>query len=332
MKKVRDFKFIAEKFELNAPFIISRGSRTETTVVLVQIEQDGKKGWGESTPTPHYGESVESVMAQLADVAFEIEQGITREELQTALPPGAARNAVDCAMWDLEAKQKGKTIAELMGVEWPTKLQSVQTISIGTPEKMGADAAKLANFPTIKVKLNAEKVVERIKAVHKNAPNAAIIVDANEAWDIELTKQVAEDLKNNGVVMLEQPLPASKDEDLRGYNAPLPLGGDESCHTADDLERLKGLYDVVNIKLDKTGGLTEAHKLMTMAKDMGFDIMVGCMIGTSLSMAAGMFIATQAKYVDLDAPTMLKIDRKPKLTIIDGKMSALDPKLYGGGF
>jgi len=327
---MRKFDFKAETFTLNAPFIISRGSRIETAVVVVEITEGGKRGWGESTPTKHYGESVDSVMQQIAAIAPKIESGLSRQDLQTAMPAGAARNAIDCALWDLEAKQKGKTIAELLGQKWPDHLQSVQTISIGTPEKMGADALKLANFPTIKVKLNAELVVERIKAIHKNAPKAKIIVDANEAWDLELVKKVAQDLKDNGVVMLEQPLPASKDEALRGYNAPLPLGGDESCHTSADLQRLKGLYDVVNIKLDKTGGITEAHKLMTQAKEMGFDIMVGCMIGTSLSMAAGMFIATEAKYVDLDAPTMLKTDRDHALTIIDGQMSALDQRLYGG--
>jgi L-Ala-D/L-Glu epimerase len=327
---MRTFKFSSEIFTLNAPFVISRGSRIETTVVVVEITEGGKRGWGESTPTKHYGESTESVMKQITDIAPKIEAGLSRDDLQTALPPGAARNAIDCALWDLEAKQKGKPIAELMGQKWPDQLQSVQTISIGTPEKMGTDAAKLANFPTIKVKLNAELVVERIKAIHKNAPNTKIIVDANEAWDLDLVKKVAQVLKDNGVVMLEQPLPASNDEALRGYKSPLPLGGDESCHTSADLARLKGLYDVVNIKLDKTGGLTEAHKLMIEAKAMGFDIMVGCMVGTSLSMAAGMFIATEAKYVDLDAPTMLKNDRDYGLSIIDGQMSALDPRLYGG--
>lgn len=327
---MRKFEFKAEKFILHTPFIISRGTRIDTTVVVVTIIEDGKTGWGESTPTHHYGESVESVMQQIAGIATKIEQGLSREELQTVMPAGAARNAVDCALWDLEAKLKGKTIAELLGQKWPDNLQSVQTISIGTAEKMGADALKLANFPTIKVKLDAEEVIPRIKAIHQNAPNAKIIVDANEAWDIDLVKLVADGLKANGVVMLEQPLPASKDEDLRGYDAPLPLGGDESCHTSADLERLKGIYDVVNIKLDKTGGITEAHKLMLQAKEMGFDIMVGCMIGTSLSMAAGMFIATEASYVDLDAPTMLKTDRDHALTINDGQMSALNPKLYGG--
>jgi L-Ala-D/L-Glu epimerase len=323
---MRTFNFKAEKFTLNAPFIIARGSRIETTVIVVEIIENGITAWGESCPTPHYGESVDSVMAQIADIAPQMEQGLTREELQSALPAGAARNAIDCAMWDLEAKQQGKTIAELMGHQWPNDLKSVQTIS----EKMGEDAAKLARFPTIKVKLNAEDVVARIEAIHKNAPNTKIIVDANESWTLDLIKEVATDLKNNGVVMLEQPLPARKDEVLRDYDAPLPLGGDESCHTAADLQRLKGLYDVVNIKLDKTGGLTEAYKLLNQAKEMRFDIMVGCMVGTSLSMAAGMFIATEASYVDLDAPTMLKTDREHALTIIDGQMSALNPKLYGG--
>ena len=327
---MRTFEFNAEKFDLHTPFVISRGTRVDTTVVVVEISEDGKKGWGESCPTPHYGESVKSVMAHISEIAPKIEAGLSREELQTTMPPGAARNAIDCALWDLEAKQSGKNIAELMGHSCPNNLQSVETISIGTAEAMGKKAATLASFPTIKVKMNAEDIKNRIEAVHKNAPAARIIVDANESWTLDLVKQVAETLKENGVVMLEQPLPPKDDELLRGLNAPLPLGGDESCHVAADLGRLKGIYDVVNIKLDKTGGLTEAKKLLDLAKDMGFDIMVGCMVGTSLSMAAGMFIASEASFVDLDGPTMLERDRDHALTIKDGQMSTLDPKLYGG--
>ena len=324
------FSYRTEQFDLHTPFVISRGTRTDTTVIVVEVERNGKRGWGESCPTPHYGESVESVKSQIADVALEIKRGMTREELQTALPPGAARNAIDCAMWDLEAKEQGKTIAELMGHEWPDSLQSVETVSIGDAEKMGAKAKTLANFPVIKVKMNAEDIENRIKAVHENAPNAKIIVDANESWNADIVRRVGQTLKDNGVVMLEQPVPPKDDETLRGIKAPLPLGADESCHVAADLERLHGIYDVVNIKLDKTGGLTEAKKLLDQAKEMGFDIMVGCMVGTSLSMAAGMFIATEASYVDLDAPTMLSSDRDHALSIIDGKMSALNPYLFGG--
>lgn len=327
---MRKFEFRTEKFALHTPFVIARGSRSESTVVVVEIIEDGHKAWGESCPTAHYGETVESVMAQIESIAAKMEAGLTRMELQDALPAGAARNAVDCALWDLEAKQKGKTIAELMGHEWPDNLQSVETISIGEADAMGTKAKTLANFPLIKVKMNADDVENRIRAVHKNAPNARIIVDANESWNIDIVKNLAETLKENGVVMLEQPLPPKDDEKLRGLNSPLPLGGDESCHVAADLERLHGIYDVVNIKLDKTGGLTEAKKLLDQAKEMDFDIMVGCMVGTSLSMAAGMFIATEASFVDLDAPTMLSTDREHALTIIDGQMSALNPKLYGG--
>ncbi|MDG1997152.1 MAG: L-Ala-D/L-Glu epimerase [Emcibacteraceae bacterium] len=327
---MRKFKFAAEKFTLHTPFVISRGTRTDSTVVVVEIEEGGHKGWGESCPTAHYGENVESVIAQIQSIADKMEAGLTRTDLQTALPAGAARNAVDCAMWDLEAKQSGKTIAELMGHQWPDNLQSVETVSIGEADAMGAKAKTLANFPLIKVKMNAIDVKNRIRAVHENAPNARIIVDANESWNVDIVNDVAQTLKENGVVMLEQPLPPKDDELLRGINCPLPLGGDESCHVAADLERLNGIYDVVNIKLDKTGGLTEAKKLLDQAKEMNFDIMVGCMVGTSLSMAAGMFIATEASYVDLDAPTMLSTDREHALTIIDGQMSALNPKLFGG--
>ena len=217
-----------------------------------------------------------------------------------------------------------------MGHHWPDNLQSVETISIGSADKMGKKAAKLAKFSNIKVKMNAEDIEARIMAVHKNAPNARLIIDANESWNLDIIKRVAEMIKDNGVVMLEQPLPSKDDELLRGINAPLPLGADESCHVAADLSHLEGIYDVVNIKLDKTGGLTEAKKLLDQAKKLDFDIMVGCMVGTSLSMAAGMFIATEASFVDLDAPTMLSTDRKYPLSIVDGKMSPLNPNLFGG--
>ena len=327
---MKKFTFKAEKFDLHTPFVISRGTRLDTTVIVVEIEENGFKGWGESCPTPHYGESVESVMTQIEGIAAKMEAGLSREELQDALPAGAARNAIDCAMWDLEAKMKGKTIADLMGHQWPDNLQSVETISIGEADAMGAKAKKLANFPTIKVKMNAVDIESRIQAVHENAPKARLIVDANESWNADIVKRVAQTLKENGVVMLEQPVPPKDDEDLRGINAPLPLGGDESFHVAADLDRLAGIYDVVNIKLDKTGGLTEAKKLLDRAREMNFDIMVGCMVGTSLSMAAGMFIATEASYVDLDAPTMLSSDRDHALTIKDGQMSVLNPKLFGG--
>lgn len=327
---MRKFSYKSETFKLHTPFVIARSSRSESNVVVVEITEGDKKAWGECSPTPHYGESVESVMAQIAAIAPKIEQGLTRQQLQTAMPAGAARNAIDCALWDLEAKQSGKNIAELLGHKWPDDLKSVMTISIGTAEAMGKKAATLANFPTIKVKMNAQDVKNRIEAIHKNAPNAKIIVDANESWNLDLVKEIAQTLVDNGVVMLEQPLPPKDDELLRGYDAPLPLGGDESCHVAADLERLHGIYDVVNIKLDKTGGITEAKILLDQAKDMGFDIMVGCMVGTSLAMAAGMFIASEASYVDLDGPTMLENDREFGLTIIDGQMSALNPKLYGG--
>lgn len=327
---MRNFKFKAEKFKLHTPFVISRGARVDTTVIVVEIFENGYKGWGESCPTPHYNESVESVMGQIKKISPKIKAGLSRNDLQTIMPAGAARNAIDCALWDLEAKHTGKNIAELMGHHWPDNLQSVETISIGSADKMGKKAATLAKFSNIKVKMNAEDIEARIMAVHKNAPNARLIIDANESWNLDIIERVAEMIKDNGVVMLEQPLPPKDDELLRGINAPLPLGADESCHVAADLSHLEGIYDVVNIKLDKTGGLTEAKKLLDQAKKLDFDIMVGCMVGTSLSMAAGMFIATEASFVDLDAPTMLSTDRKYPLSIVDGKMSPLNPNLFGG--
>ena len=319
-----------ETWALKDPFVIARGSRTETHVIKVELSCNGKMGRGESVPTARYGETIDSVCRQLESVSDQIRAGATRQHLISLLPAGAARNAVDCALWDLEAKQKQTTVSNLLGLPYPDSVRSVQTISIDSPENMGLAASKLRNFPKLKVKLNGEHILSRLAAVHKHAPHAEILIDANESWTIDLLNRIAPSLANFGVVLVEQPLPAGRDEELRGLELPIPIGADESCHTANDIEELVGLYDVVNIKLDKTGGLTEAVTLANSARHAGLDIMIGCMVGTSLAMAPAMVLATGASYVDLDAPVLLREDRKYGLTIKDGKMSRLDERLWGG--
>ncbi|PCJ37306.1 MAG: dipeptide epimerase [Alphaproteobacteria bacterium] len=321
-----------ETWTLKEPFIIARGSRIDTGVITVDIRLDNQKhfGRGESVPSPRYGENIDSVYEQLNAVSSEISEDLRRGDLYDLLPAGAARNAIDCALWDLEAKGKNTTVSEILGLPYPDNIQTVQTISIGTAEEMGKAAKKLNKFPMLKIKLNDQDIVKRIEEVHANAPQSRLLIDANESWCFTLLKDVAPALEKLNVVMIEQPLPAQNDEELSGYQSPIPLGADESCHTSDDVNRLRGLYDIVNIKLDKTGGLTEAVKLAAKAREAKLDVMVGCMVGTSLSMAPAMVLATQAAYVDLDAPALLSKDRAYGLTINNGKMSRLDERLWGG--
>lgn len=319
-----------ETWPLNKPFVIARGKRTETKVVKVTIHEGEYVGIGEGTPTPRYGESCDSVVEQIEALGPNIQAGLTREKLQLVLKPGAARNAVDAALWDLEAKKSGKNIADITGLSWPSTIQTVQTVSILSVEEMAREANLLRGFPIIKIKLNAECILERVSAVHENAPNSKLLVDANESWTLDILKEVAPKLKGLGVVFIEQPLPAGNDEALEGYDCPLPLGADESCHTSADLRFLMGKYDIINIKLDKTGGLSEALKLEQSAREMGFDVMIGCMLSTSLGIAPAMFLAAKAKYVDLDAPALLARDQDHRLTIHEGNMSPLNPMLWGG--
>lgn len=326
----RNITVRSEIWQLNAPFVIARGSRTQTHVVVVEIQENNHIGYGESVPSIRYGETIASVIDQIENTRPLLESGLDLNALQKEMPAGAARNAVDCALWDLKAKVEARPVSDLLNMAWPKDITSVQTLSIGEAEKMGAAAAKLASFPILKVKLDANDIMVRLNAVHRNAPHSGLLIDANESWTVELVKDVAARSKEFNIVMIEQPLPAGKDAALKGLDIDVPLGADESCHTSDDLERLKGIYDVINIKLDKTGGLSEAIKLQKEARKAGFDVMVGCMLGTSLSMAPAMFVAQFAKYVDLDATTMLIDDRDYGLGLECGLMSPLHPKLWGG--
>lgn len=293
-------------FPLARVFTISRGSRTEAVVLRVEIEQDGVIGRGECVPYARYNETVESVTAQIKSLSLPI----TREQLQESLAAGAARNAVDCALWDLEAKKAGKHAWQLAGLQPPGPEITAFTLSLDTPKSMQEQAAENANRPLLKIKLGGEGDIARLEAVRKGAPKARIIVDANEGWTADTYRQLAPVLVQLGVEMVEQPLPADDDEALLDIERVLPVCADESCHDRASLAGLQGKYDMINIKLDKTGGLTEAFALKERAIQEGYSIMVGCMVGSSLAMAPAVLVAQNTAVVDLDGPLLLADDRK----------------------
>ncbi|MEP2988273.1 MAG: N-acetyl-D-Glu racemase DgcA [Parasphingorhabdus sp.] len=319
-----------EKWPLKKPFIISRSARTETSTITVSIQDGIHLGWGECVPNIRYGESIDSTIEQMKTIERELSDGLNREELNDIMPAGTARNAIDCALWDLDAKLAEKDVGTMNDLDWPVDVETVQTISILSPQKMYEEAQALAGFPIIKVKMNSEQVLERIRAVHAGAPNSRLLIDANESWTIELLKQVTPDLADLNVKMIEQPLHADDDQTLIGYHSQLPIFADESCHLASDLPALKNKYQGINIKLDKTGGLTEAIALEKAAYRQGYQIMVGCMLSTSLGIAPVLFVARRAQFVDIDAPALLEKDRKHGIQINQGKASTLNPLLWGG--
>ncbi|MCV6592635.1 MAG: dipeptide epimerase [Silicimonas sp.] len=290
-----------ESFRLAETFTISRGSRDAAHVLTVRVGE----GWGECVPYARYGETMESVAAEVMGLP----EDVTRAALQDLLEPGAARNAVDCALWDLEAKRAGKRVWEMLDLPAPGPEITAFTLSLGTPEAMEAAAAKHAHRPLLKIKLGGEGDMARLEAVRRGAPDAPIIVDANEGWSAEVYSELAPHLLRLGVKMVEQPLPAGEDGMLAEIDRPLPVCADESCHDRASLPGLKGKYDMVNIKLDKTGGLTEALALREAALAEGYEVMVGCMVGTSLAMAPAVLVAQGAAVVDLDGPLLLAEDR-----------------------
>ena len=297
-------------FKLARVFRISRGSRTEAKVLTVRIEKDGITGWGECVPYARYDETLESVTTQVTGLFGDI----TSKSLLDMLPAGAARNAVDCALWDLKARTAGKRVWDLLGLPSPKPEITAYTLSLGTPEVMEKQAIENAFRPLLKTKLGGgEEDVARIEAVRRGAPNARIIVDANEGWTPELYQTLAPVLVRLGVQMVEQPLPAGEDEALLELERVLPVCADESCHDAASLRHLKGKYDMTNIKLDKTGGLTEALRLRDAALAEGYDVMVGCMVGSSLAMAPATILAQGAAVTDLDGPLLLAEDRQEPL-------------------
>ncbi len=296
-------------FQLAEVFTISRGSRTEAKVLTVKIERDGVVGWGECVPYARYDETMDSVADQIAGLPADV----TRDDMYDLLTAGAARNAVDCALWDHEAKTAGKRVWDLIGVPAPKPCITAFTLSLDTPENMRASAAKHAHRPLLKIKLGTPDDMARLEAVRAGAPKSEIIVDANEGWTADVYSDLAPHLIRLGVTMVEQPMPAGHDDMLGEIARPLPVCADESCHDTATLAGLKGKYDMVNIKLDKTGGLTEALKLNDAARAQGYAVMVGCMVGSSLAMAPATIVAQGAQVVDLDGPLLLAEDRDQPL-------------------
>jgi L-Ala-D/L-Glu epimerase len=317
-------------FALKDVFTISRGSRTHARVVTVKLTDGDLMGWGECVPYARYGETVEGVIAEIRHLADAIASGgIDRQSLQERLPAGAARNALDCAFWDLEAKRAGRPVHELAGLPAPTALQTAYTLSLAEPETMRRKAEENAARPLLKLKLGGENDIARLEAVRAGAPHAMIIVDANEGWTAELYSEIAPYLLKLGVAMVEQPLPAGQDAMLGEIERPLPVCADESCHDRASLAELEGRYDMVNIKLDKTGGLTEALGLREDARAQGFSLMVGCMVGSSLAMAPALLAAQGAELVDLDGPLLLAEDRKHAMHYEGSMIWAAPPALWG---
>ena len=318
-----------ETFRLAEVFAISRGARTEARVLTVTVTDnttDGPaSGRGECVPYARYGESLDSVAAQIAGLP----EALDRTALQPLLPPGAARNAVDCALWDLEAKRSGRRVWQLAGLAAPGPEITAFTLSLDSPEKMRAAAARNAHRPLLKIKLGTPEDMPRLEAVRAGAPAARIIVDANEGWSAEVYADLAPHLLRLGVEMVEQPLPASADDMLREIARPLPVCADESCHDRASLPGLRGKYDMVNIKLDKTGGLTEALALKAAAQAEGYGVMVGCMVGSSLAMAPAVLVAQGVAVTDLDGPLLLAEDRNPPLSYDEAGVHPPDPALWG---
>lgn len=319
----------SESWPIRGVFRISRGARTEARVVVVEITDGAHRGRGECVPYLRYGETVEGVMETIEEASAAITDGIDRVALSELLPAGAARNAVDGALWDLEAKRTGRRAWQIANLPEPGPVTTAFTISLDEPEAMGAAARAEAHRPLLKLKLTGDRDAERIAAVRAAAPDTRIIADANEAWTPDVYADVAPRLAELGVAMVEQPFPATEDEVLRELERPVPIAADESCHTRRDLDRLVGLYDVVNVKLDKTGGLTEAIALVAEARERGFGIMVGCMIGTSLGVAPAMLLAGEAAHVDLDAPLLLARDRPEGIRADGSTLFPPPPELWG---
>jgi len=314
-----------ESFRLAQAFTISRGSKTEARVVTATVTRDGVTGRGECVPYARYGETVEGV----AEVIAALPEGVTREALQDLLPPGAARNAADCALWDWEARRQGRRAWDLAGLSAPGPVVTAFTLSLDAPEAMEAQARLHAHRPLLKIKLGTPEDMPRLEAVRRGAPRSRLILDANEGWTPEVYAELAPHLLRLGVALVEQPLPAGDDEALAHMARPVPVCADESCHDRASLAALRGRYDVVNVKLDKTGGLTEALSLRDEARAMGFGIMVGCMVGTSLAMAPAVLLAQGAEVADLDGPLLLAEDRAHPLAYDEAGVHPPEAELWG---
>jgi L-alanine-DL-glutamate epimerase-like enolase superfamily enzyme len=317
-----------EIWPLKEVFRISRGSRTEAQVVAVTVSDREHIGHGECVPIARYKQSTESVLAQIESVKSE--KNLDRHRLQQLLPAGAARNALDCALWDLEAKIIGKRAWELANIAMVPEVETSFTISLDAPDKMAAATKAAANSPLLKLKLGGDELdLARIQAVRNAAPAARLLIDANESWSPEHYRKIVPALKELGVELIEQPFPADADEVLESLDHPIPICADESCHTTADLPRVKNRYEIINVKLDKTGGLTEALRLCGRARENGFNLLIGCMVCTSLGIAPARLLASGAEWIDLDGPLLLASDRDHSLSYHNGKMSVPPRDLWG---
>ncbi len=318
-----------ERWPIAGSFTISRGSRTEAVVVVATISDAGHAGRGECVPYARYGETVDGVVAAITAMAPAIAAGAGRTEIGEGMSPGAARNAIDCALWDLEAKRVGKRVWELAGLDAPTPVVTAYTLSLGTPDAMYEAALAASTRPVLKIKLGGLGDPARIAAVRRGAPQALIIADANEAWTPEILDDCLSACREARVSLIEQPLPANADAALDRRDRSIPICADESLHDRHHLAEVLKRYEVINIKLDKTGGLTEAIALARAAKAAGAGIMVGCMVGTSLAMAPAMCVTPGAAFVDLDGPLLLKTDRDPGLEFKGSQVSPPAAALWG---
>jgi L-alanine-DL-glutamate epimerase-like enolase superfamily enzyme len=326
-KNNRKLSMSIERWPTMQPFRISGITFDAAKVLVVSIEQEGAIGRGEATGVYYLNETAETIAHQVDHIRYLIEKGASRQELQRLLPSGGARNAIDCALWDLQAKLSGQSIFELTGID-AREIITVNTIGIDTPDEMAAMAKDL-DTPKIKVKLDAEQPLERMQAIRQARPDAELVVDINQGWNFQQLVALAPEFKALGVTMIEQPLPRGKDKELEGYQSPVPLCADESCLDTSELEQAASRYQMINIKLDKTGGLTEALTLAKKAKEKGLALMVGNMLGTSLAMAPGFVVAQYCQLSDLDGPVLLREDRREGMMFDDGKVSIPERTLWG---
>lgn len=318
-----------ESFPIAGRFTISRGSKTEARVIRVELEQGGVLGQGECVPYARYGETLEATLETILGLAPQLASGLDRTTLQTVLPPGAARNAIDCAFWDMEAKIAGTDVATLAGIQPPARIETAYTISLDTPEAMAEAAARHAHMPLLKLKLGAPGDAHRLAAIRAAVPNTRLVVDANEGWQPSELETLLRASHDAGIELVEQPLPAGNDALLADIAHTVPICADESAHALFGLDQLVGRYDAVNVKLDKTGGLTEALAVAKRAKQLELAIMVGCMVSTSLSMAPASLLAPFARWVDLDGPLLLAADRPNGLAYTDGAIDPSVSKIWG---
>ena len=318
-----------ESWPIAGAFTISRGSKTTAEVVVVTLEEDGYTGRGECVPYPRYRETVEGVVASLEAARAKIEAGLSHADITNIVKPCAARNALDCALWDLEAKRAKKPVWQLALLQQPHPMVTAYTLSLDTPEAMAKAAAAVKHRPLLKLKLGREGDAERLHLIRAAAPTSRLIIDANEAWTPANLPGLLKVCAEVGVELIEQPLPAADDEALRHIAHDVPVCADESAHDRRNLQDLVGKYDAINIKLDKTGGLTEALASAHAAKELNFKIMVGCMLATSLAMAPAMLVAQLAHVIDLDGPLLLARDRNPGITFDGSLMYPPPPELWG---